>query len=930
VRILHLEDNPTDAELVRELLRGEWADCTIEVVSTRPAFLAALKAGGHPVIISDFTLVNFTGPEALELSRELRPDAPFIYFTGTPGEDRAVDAVHNGASDYVLKDHPKRLVTAVKRGLRESRGRRSRRAAETALRQSEARLRIMIEHQPGSIQVIAPNGRLLELNQSGLRVLGATSVEQACRRPFVDYLAPEYRAEFVALHERVMRGETLTLEFDLLALDGVRRRLLTQAVPLRDETGRVTSCFGVSDDVTGRRQNEALIHGQKRVLEMIATGQPLGETLTALVSFIEHQSPGMLCSILLLDSSGRCLFHGAAPSLPPAFTAAIDGQAIGPDLGSCGTAAFHRKTVVVEDIATDPLWDKFRSLALPHGLRACWSTPIFDAQRRVLGTFAIYYPTPARPSAAHLHLIEIATQTAAICINHHRAERRLRELVELLDRAPHAILVSDLGGLITFWNRGAERIFGLAAADALGRRVEDLFGAEPRAKIAAAQEILVTKGEWSGEFPLQGRDGHPVIVEFSATVIRDDHGRPQARLAIVTDISERRRLEERFLRAQRLESVGMLASGIAHDLNNVLSPILMGAPMHREHLTEAGDLKLLAMCERSAERGAALVRQILSFAQGVGGEARPIQVKHLLRELGSVIDETFPKNIRYEPLIAPNLWTVTAHPTQIHQVLLNLCVNARDAMPAGGRLTLRAENTVLDEVSARAVDGGRPGAWLMLQVQDTGVGIAPEVLPRIWEPFFTTKASGKGTGLGLSTVRGIVENHRGFATVHSEVGRGTSVRVYLPADEDALGEAVPPATLAIQRGHGELVLLVDDEVNIRNITTSTLSRHGYRVIAARDGTEALALFTPRTQEISLLITDLNMPRLDGAAIASVVRRMNPAVKILAASGLGSGSEPGAPRPAFADAFLSKPFNVATLLQAVHDLLHPLETAAPKS
>ncbi|MCX6954310.1 MAG: response regulator, partial [Verrucomicrobia bacterium] len=231
------------------------------------------------------------------------------------------------------------------------------------------------------------------------------------------------------------------------------------------------------------------------------------------------------------------------------------------------------------------------------------------------------------------------------------------------------------------------------------------------------------------------------------------------------------------------------------------------------------------------------------------------------------------------------------------------------------------ENRLLDDTAAAAIEGAHPGAWLVLHVDDTGTGIPSGVMTRIWEPFFTTKESGKGTGLGLSTVRGIVETHHGFVTVESEVGRGTRFRVYLPAAEGAPGEPSTPAAHAVPRGRGELILVVDDEVNIRNVTTATLSRHGYRVIAARDGAEALALFTPRSHEIVLIITDVHMPRLDGAAVAGVVRRLNPAVKILAASGLGSGGAPGVSTPAFADVFLSKPFNVETLLGAIDELLH---------
>jgi CheY-like chemotaxis protein len=263
-----------------------------------------------------------------------------------------------------------------------------------------------------------------------------------------------------------------------------------------------------------------------------------------------------------------------------------------------------------------------------------------------------------------------------------------------------------------------------------------------------------------------------------------------------------------------------------------------------------------------------------------------------------------------------------ADPTQVHQVILNLCVNARDAMPSGGRLILRAENCLLDERAAKKLEGASPGAWLVLHVEDTGTGIPSETLTHIWEPFFTTKEADKGTGLGLSTVRGIVENHRGFIVVKTQPGEGTTFRVYLPAAEretKAAGlAAIRPSAV---RGNGELVLIVDDEPQIRDITAAILSRHGYKVLIAGDGAEAVAIAASRSNEISVIVTDLRMPNLDGIALANVVQHLNPAIKMLAISGLSSGGSDGEMHR-FPGAFLFKPFKAEALLEAVHALLHP--------
>jgi CheY-like chemotaxis protein len=287
----------------------------------------------------------------------------------------------------------------------------------------------------------------------------------------------------------------------------------------------------------------------------------------------------------------------------------------------------------------------------------------------------------------------------------------------------------------------------------------------------------------------------------------------------------------------------------------------------------------------------------------------------------SVVRESFPKDITLDARLQDNLWPILADPTQVHQVLLNLCVNARDAMRAGGTLTLNAENCLLSEGAARRIEGASAGAWVVLHVADTGTGIPADVLEHIWEPFFTTKGAEGGTGLGLSTVRGIVENHKGFITLSTHAGRGTTFRVHLPAAEvKKEGGNVEPIQPSAMEGAGELIVVVDDDARIREMTAAILSRHGYRVLTASDGTEAVAIFAARGTEISMIVTDVRMPNLDGAALANVVLQLNPLVKILAMSGLSSGGQNGQMQR-YAGAFLYKPFKVEALLHAVHGLLH---------
>jgi PAS domain S-box-containing protein len=504
-------------------------------------------------------------------------------------------------------------------------------------------------------------------------------------------------------------------------------------------------------------------------------------------------------------------------------------------------------------------------------------------------------------------------------------ERQLREQNEILSNSHEGVMIVDLADKVTFWNHGAELMFGWTAAEALSRPPATLLGDDDIGLVPTLFTSVERDGFWNGELRMQARDGRKLIVDCRTTLVRDEAGRPRARLSFLADVTEKKLLEEKFLHAQRLESIGMLAAGIAHDLNNVLAPIVFAAPMLRESLSTPRDLKILDTLERSAGRGAGLVKQILGFAHSTTGELRLTQVKHLLRDIIGLIEETFPKSIQFEHHIPSDLWPVKGNATQIHQVLLNLCVNARDAMPQGGTLRITATNRRLDEKQARALPGALPGAWLVIEVTDTGTGIAPDVLAHIWDPFFTTKGVGKGTGLGLSTVNGIVASHHGFVTLDTQPGHGTTFRVFLPATEEQLtGDGATPAVAACV-GHGEIILVVDDDAAVRESVAAILTKKNYRVLSACDGLEAVNQFTAHGVEIALVVTDVDMPHLGGAALARVLAQLRPDLRLLVISGLSGIETDGLQLDAamkLTHAFLLKPFTQETLLATVHELLHP--------
>jgi two-component system cell cycle sensor histidine kinase/response regulator CckA len=629
IRILHLEDNPTDAELVRELVLGEWEDCVIDRAQSEAEFLAALSRGDPDLILSDFSMPGYNGLTALTFARQHRPDIPFIFLSGTIGEEHAVEALRQGAVDYVLKDRPARLVAAIRRALGE-------------------------------------------------------------------------------MHE-------------------------------------------------------------------------------------------------------------------------------------------HRR-------------------------------------RRV-------------------------------------AEQRLREQAELLDKAQDAIVVRDLEGRVLYWNRSAERIFGFPTAEALGRPAADLIGRglDP-APLADAHRRVLETGEWVGELQIANKSGARLDIMARWTLVRDEHGVPAKVLCIDTDITERKRLEKQFLRAQRLESLGTLAGGIAHDLNNALAPILMAVELLQQKAADQETRRMLEILITSAHHGADLVKQVLAFARGAEGGRSELQPRLVMCDVVRLLGETLPRAITIAMQAPDGLWLIRGDATQFNQVLMNLCVNARDAMPAGGRLCLGAENADVDAAMARSNPGAQPGPHVMVSVADTGTGIPKEIIDRIFDPFFTTKEPGRGTGLGLATVLGIIKGHGGFLQVHSELGRGTEFRLYFPAVTAKAPAAPSAADPALPLGHGELILVIDDEESIRTIAQAMLDACGFRVLLAPDGGSGLEACRRHAGEVQVVVTDMMMPGMQGPEVVAALRAINPEIGIVAMSGLLEDVQLETPlEPGWLES-LRKPMTGVELVQAVERVL----------
>ena len=820
LKTLLLEDRPTDAELILHELRRAGYEPEWTRVETEPDYLAQLGQGWE-IILADYVLPGFDGLRALALLRERGFDIPFIIVSGTIGEEKAVQAMKDGATDYLIKDRLARLGQAVERGLHEVALRRERKRAETELRMANRALRL-----------------ISLFNQEMVRATDEMAFLQAACRIAVEQGG--YRLAWIGFAE----------------------------------------------------QDQA-----KSVRPMAQCGFETGYLETVKITWADAER-------------GR---------------------------GPTGTAIRTGQPVIARHLATDPAFGPWREAALQHGLASSVALPL-HGEGRCYGALNLYAAEPDAFDAGELDLLgELANDLAyGISALRHRTERKRAEET-LRKREGDLQLAQQIGHIGSWesdpvagtlvWSEEVYRIFGCNPAAFVPTREAfiQLVHAEDRARVREAVAESIRNGaDYELEHRIRRADGTERVVHERGCFLWDASGKAGRLVGTVQDITERKKLETQFLRAQRMEAVGALAGGIAHDLNNILAPILMGAPMLRQLQTPSETASTLDAIESSAQRGAAVVRQLLTFSRGQSGQRISFHLDHLLHDLRHIIRETFPKDIHFTSSEAPDLWPLVADPTQLHQVLLNLCVNARDAMPEGGTLAVTAANFQADDSFASMAPGARPGVYVLLQVSDTGAGIRPEHLDKIFDPFFTTKEVGRGTGLGLAVVQRVVTGHGGFVRVRSQVGQGTTFAVYLPASPEAAAPATPASPSALLDGQGQLILMVDDEEPVRLVTQQTLVHHGYAVVTASDGAEAVAVFTRHRHQIKAALVDLVMPGMNGLDLVKVLARMAPALPVLLSTGAGSdpaqSEKLAALRGLGVHVFLDKPYTTHELLKALHAVL----------
>jgi PAS domain S-box-containing protein len=500
-----------------------------------------------------------------------------------------------------------------------------------------------------------------------------------------------------------------------------------------------------------------------------------------------------------------------------------------------------------------------------------------------------------------------------------RSIHKLAEQAALLDKATDAIMVTDFDSRVLYWNNAAAQIYGWSREEMMGEKFLDKCCSD-LVKARETLQYVMRNDQWQGELIHRVRDGSLRTMDVRRTLMSDESGKGVSILSINTDITEKKKMEMQFLRSQRLESIGILAGGIAHDLNNVLAPILLSIELLREKIKDEDGIEIIQTIKSCANHGADLIRQVLSFSRGIEGQKVPVNLHHLANDIQTIVRDTFPRNIRLEMRADPDLHAVLGDATQLHQVLMNLCLNARDAMPDGGHLRLNLQNITLDASHSAVGTTVPPGSYVLVRVADTGTGIAPGLQNKIFEPFFTTKKFGQGTGLGLSTVLSIVKSHGGFLVLESKLKEGTTFSLYFPLVEH---EPIPEReaiTRRALRGHGEMIMVVDDEEAVCFVLRQILELNGYKVIVATHGAEAVAHYARNADQVALVLTDMVMPVMDGPAMVVALRSINPHVRVIGSSGLVSDEQMRRMEDCGIQSFIPKPYNAETILLTVRQVL----------
>lgn len=793
------------------------------------------------------------------------------------------------------------------------------------LKANEARYRSLVNNIPGAVY------RCLPHEQCSMAYI-SDEVESISGFPSSDFINSSVRSyrsiiheddkEYVipTIHNSVKEGHSYSIEYRIIRVDGKTRWVVESGQPGTDNSGKHSWIDGCIFDISTRKRAESLERSTALILEMIAGNQDLNTTFQCIIDIFEERYPGMMASILLIKSDK--LTAGCVSSLPDEYNNAIEGLHIGPSVGSCGTAAFEKRRVIVEDIASDPLWAEYADFTTAFNLRACWSEPIFDSNGDVLGTFAMYYDHIRAPDAEEISDIANAAHLTAIAIERNNFIQSLHKLSQAIEQTAEVITITDQFGKIEYVNPAFTDITGYTFEEAIGN-TPHLFRDPSYEHLAKEIRKVILNGDtWQGKVMERKKDGSTYPAMLTISPIRNEKDEITHHVGVHEDLTKLQQMEEQFYQAQKMEAIGTLVGGIAHDFNNMLAGITGNIYLAKKMASH--DLKIkekLNHADNLIGRAADMIKQLLTFAKKDIVQKRTILLTPFLKETFNLHKVTIPEDVELDLDIRDNM-KVSADITQLQQVLLNLMTNARDAVEGkkGAAIHIRLERFSPDSDFLNRHETAKDLLYAHLAVQDNGHGIPKESINTIFEPFFTTKAVGKGTGLGLSMVHGSVQSHDGIIDVDSSPGTGSCFNIYLPLISSEV-ESKPLNSTSLIDATGERILLVDDEPDVLEIIGEVLESLDYNVVKAEDGVQALQIFTEESDSIDILLTDIIMPKMGGIELAGKVRELRPDLPVIFATGYERDKAIEKNTALKRSTTLNKPYSVELLAQTLSSMLN---------
>jgi two-component system cell cycle sensor histidine kinase/response regulator CckA len=888
LRVLNVEDSERDAALVRRHLALAGYDVIAERVDTQAAMKAALKERHWDLILSDYTMPNFSALDALAVLEESGLDIPTIIISGTVGEELAVQAMLAGAHDYLMKDNLVRLGASIERELHVADSRRAHRQAEEALKASEAELRALFAAMTDLIIVLDAEGRHLKIAPSRPIHSYLTAAERIGKT--LHELFSKEKADFFLEHvRRALKEKQMHRVEYSLPIEGEDRWFEGSVSPMTEDT-----VIWIARDISEHKRSE----------------EALKETVRS-----KEESLALLDTILASAPIGFALYNrNLELERINDKLAAINGLPVKQHLGGSLSQVLPEMAPVLE-----PLLKRVLETGEPViDLELCGETTVNSGDRQFW--LVSFYPVRMQGG----EILGVGLLVSEIT-DRKRAEEALRESEEryrdLVENAHDIIYSHDLAGHYTSINKAGETITGYTVDEVLELNLAQTVAPEylPRAKEMLKRKLA---GECVTAYEMEiiAKDGRRITVEANTKLVYQN-GSPIGVQGIARNITKRKQLEEQLRQSQKMEAIGQLAGGVAHDFNNLLTAINGYCSLALQSLDEGNPIKsYLEEVKKAGDRATNLTRQLLAFGRKQILQPLALNLNDVISDMNKMLRRLIGEDIHFTAKLDPDAGKVLADPGQIEQVLVNLIVNARDAMPQGGTLTLETTDVEFDSGYLSGHVGVQTGNYVMLAVSDTGTGMDEETRQRIFEPFFTTKEKGKGTGLGLSTVYGIVKQSGGNIWVYSEPGKGSTFKVYLPRVESKADQLKENIADTVVVGGSETVLLVEDEDVVRGLARRILEQAGYSVVEAGRAAEALGFCEEHIGEIDLLLTDVVMPGMSGKELADHLQLQRPDLKLLFMSGY---TDEAIGNHGILDSsvqLIQKPFTASGLTKKVRDVL----------